>query len=150
MSNNKQSIKLYTEEQLMKAIQMADKTHYLVERERNEIVNSITPIELPSNSLCINCDESKSTHNVCMDCMIKIGKENIELPSNGEIIPVKALEEDGDWYLIPNELYEEFKNDTYNEEMVESGGFDDKWWKYKTGGDLNLIQLYVKIQGDNK
>lgn len=74
----------------------------------------------------------------------------IELPSDEEIIPVKALEEDGDWYLIPNELYEEFKNDTYNEEMVESGGFDDKWWKYKTGGDLNLIQLYVKIQGGNK
>lgn len=74
----------------------------------------------------------------------------IELPSDEEIIPVKALEEDSDWYLIPNELYEEFKNDTYNEEMVESGGFDDKWWKYKTGGDLNLIQLYVKIQGGNK
>lgn len=76
--------------------------------------------------------------------------QTIELPSDEDIEPVKALEEDSDWYLIPNKLCDEFKNDTYNEEMVESGGFDDKWWKYKTGGDLNLIQLYAKIQGDNK
>lgn len=81
---------------------------------------------------------------------ILLSFDSVELPSDEEIIPVKALEEDGDWYLIPNELYEEFKNDTYNEEMVESGGFDDKWYKYKTSGDLNLIQLYVKIQGGNK
>ena len=49
------------------------------------IIDLSESIELPSDSLCINCDESKSTHNVCMDCMIKIGKENIELPSDEEI-----------------------------------------------------------------
>lgn len=74
----------------------------------------------------------------------------IELPSDEEIHPVKAVKEDGDWFVIPNELYEEFNEDLYNEELVDSGGFDDKWWKYKTGGDLNLIQLFAKIQGGNK
>lgn len=49
------------------------------------LIEEITPIELPSDSLCINCDDSKSTHNICMDCIIKIGKENIELPSDEEI-----------------------------------------------------------------
>lgn len=57
---------------------------------------------------------------------------------------VKAIELDGDWFIIPNELYEEFNEDSWNEDLIESGGFDDKWWKYKTGGDLNLVQLYVK------
>lgn len=56
---------------------------------------------------------------------------------------VKAIDLDGDWFIIPNELYEEFNEDSWNEDLVESGGFDAKWWKYKTGGDLNLIQLYI-------
>lgn len=60
------------------------------------------------------------------------------------IVAVKEIEIDGDWFIIPNELYEEFNEDSWNEDLVESGGFDDKWWKYKTGGDLNLIQLYIK------
>ena len=45
MSNNK----LYTEEQVFKAIQMADKYHYLITSEECDIVNSLTPIELPSD-----------------------------------------------------------------------------------------------------
>ena len=49
MSNNKQSMKLYTEEQVFKAIQMADKYHYLLTSEECDIVNSLTPIELPSD-----------------------------------------------------------------------------------------------------
>jgi hypothetical protein len=81
MSNNK----LYTEEQVKMAIQMADKYNYLITLEECGILNQLTPIELPSDSLCINCDESESTHNICMDCIIKIGKENIELPSDKEI-----------------------------------------------------------------
>ena len=80
MSNNKQSMKLYTEEQL---------TKYLLDEgimELSDLANDLIPsIELPSDSLCINCDESESTHNICMDCIIKIGKENIQLPSDDEI-----------------------------------------------------------------
>ena len=56
---------------------------------------------------------------------------------------VKAIELDSDWFIIPNEMYEEFIEDSNNEDMCESGGFDDKWYEYKTGGDLNLVQLYT-------
>lgn len=72
-------MKLYTEEQVKRAIYLA---HCNTEEE---VLAGLTPIELPSDSLCINCDDSKSTHNICMDCIIKIGKENIELPSDEEI-----------------------------------------------------------------
>lgn len=78
-------MKLYTEEQIKEAIKMAREG---VRSEVNIInsLNFIKPtIELPSDSLCINCDESKSTHNVCMDCIIKIGRQNIQLPSDEEI-----------------------------------------------------------------
>lgn len=144
-------MKLYTEEQVRESLMKHQNASMFLSSEQIDyLIEEITPIELPSDSLCINCDESKSTHNVCMDCMIKIGKENIELPSDEEIHPVKAVKEDGDWFVIPNELYQEFNEDTYNEELVDSGGFDDKWYKYKTGGDLNLIQLFAKIQGGNK
>ena len=90
MSNNKQSMKLYTEEQLINTVEAIrgyiknypEKFHAsMIEKH----LKNLTPIELPSDSLCINCDESKSTHNVCIDCMIKIGKENIELPSDEEL-----------------------------------------------------------------
>jgi len=34
---------------------------------------------------CINCDEAKPTHNICMDCVIKIGKQNQTEISDEEI-----------------------------------------------------------------
>ena len=89
MSNNKKSMKLYTEEQVRKAFIAGmefiavDPLKY--EQDADEYMDSLTPIELPSDSLCINCDESEFTHNICMDCIIKIGKENIKLPSDEEI-----------------------------------------------------------------
>jgi hypothetical protein len=49
MSNDKQSMKLYTEEQVIRAIQMAAKHRYLFDSEENEIINLLTPIELPSD-----------------------------------------------------------------------------------------------------
>ncbi len=82
MTNNKQqtAVKLYTEEQL---------TRYLLDEgimELSDLANNLVPhTELPSDSLCINCDESKSTHNVCMDCIIKIGGQNIQIPTDEEI-----------------------------------------------------------------
>ena len=75
-------MKLYTEEEVVKLL---DKYTVLTKIGAEFYLNKMNPIELPSDSLCINCDESKSTHNVCMDCMIKIAKENIELPSDEEI-----------------------------------------------------------------
>lgn len=79
-------MKLYTEEQVLRMLEVcrdSDLYEHILTFE--DILKTETPIELPSDSLCINCDESKSTHNVCIDCMIKIGKENIELPSDEEI-----------------------------------------------------------------
>jgi hypothetical protein len=59
---------------------------------------------------------------------------------------VKAVEDDsGHWYVIPNRLLDEFYKDGENEEFVDSGDFDNKYGKYRTGGDLNLIQLYAAI-----
>jgi hypothetical protein len=47
--SNKQSIKLYREEQVKNAIQMAAKHRYLFESEENEIINLLSPIQLPSD-----------------------------------------------------------------------------------------------------
>ena len=79
-------MKLYTEEQVLRMLEVcrdSDLYEHILTFE--DILKTETPIELPSDSLCINCDESKSTHNVCIDFMIKIGKENIKLPSDEEI-----------------------------------------------------------------
>ena len=58
--------------------------------------------------------------------------------------PYKADCVDGDWYVIPNELYEQFCEDAEDEEFVEDGDLSVKYGEYATGGDLNLVQLYVK------
>ena len=63
MSNDK----LYTEEQVFKAIQMADKYHYLITSEECDIVNSLTPIELPSD------DEIENRYNKFIDTEIELG-----------------------------------------------------------------------------
>jgi hypothetical protein len=42
-------MKLYTEEQVKNAIQMVAKHRYLFESEENEIINLLSPIELPSD-----------------------------------------------------------------------------------------------------
>jgi len=83
-------MKLYTEEQLVNTAEAI--RNYLKnypEKFHESMIKkhlmNLAPIELPSDSLCINCDESKSTHNVCMDCIIKIGRQNIQLPSDEEI-----------------------------------------------------------------
>ena len=84
MSNNKRSMKLYTEADLKKVISIYSEEYKTSTDEILKELN-LTPIELPSDSLCINCDESEFTHNICMDCIIKIVKENIKLPSDEEI-----------------------------------------------------------------
>jgi hypothetical protein len=59
---------------------------------------------------------------------------------------VKAVKDDsGHWYVLPNEMIEDFFKDLNNEAMIDSGKFDDKYGKHRTGGDLNLIQLYAEI-----
>jgi hypothetical protein len=82
-------MKLYTELEIRNFFT----EKYNEELSIDELIEILTPIELPSDSLCINCDESKSTHNVCMDCIIKIGRQNIQIPSDEEI--KKMMESDG-------------------------------------------------------
>ena len=50
------------------------------------------------------------------------------------------------WYVIPEKLLPFFRIDEEDYSMIDSGQFDDKWGKYRTGGDLNLVQLYAVIK----
>lgn len=59
---------------------------------------------------------------------------------------VKVVQDqDSHWYVIPEELEPSFLIDLYDDKTIESGEFDSKWRKYRTGGDLNLVQLWVEI-----
>lgn len=58
---------------------------------------------------------------------------------------VKAVQDDSsNWYLIPNELHEQFDKDCQSESMADSGEFDVKYGEYRTGDSLNNTQLYIK------
>jgi len=41
--------------------------------------------QLPQQEICINCDEEKETHEICMDCISKLIKENHKEISDEEI-----------------------------------------------------------------
>lgn len=66
-----------------------------------------------------------------------------------EWVKVKATKDcSGHWHLIPNEQLAEFneldyKCDRGNEDACMES--DNKFAIYRTGGDLNLTQLYIKI-----
>ena len=49
------------------------------------------------------------------------------------------------WYIIPNDLVDEFLEDNKNEDLTYNGEFGRKWEQYMTGGDLNLVQLYADL-----
>lgn len=65
------------------------------------------------------------------------------------MIAVKAKRDDaGHWYLIPNELVNEFNNLLDYAINSEDDGssidlFENTFSKYRTGGDLNNTQLYI-------
>lgn len=64
--------------------------------------------------------------------------------TNKTFVPVVAVEDnDGHWYVINAVDKEDFFADLDDYELCESGEFDAIWGKFKTGGDLNLIQLYA-------
>ena len=63
-------------------------------------------------------------------------------------------DDSGHWYVIPDELkdrFSKFMNDISNldDDTVEYydtvNKFEEEFGKYRTGGDLNNIQLYAKI-----
>ena len=58
-----------------------------------------------------------------------------------KFIPVVATEDnDGHWYIIPKDLIDRFEKDL--EESDEDDALEE-WSEYMTGGDLNLVQLYI-------
>ena len=69
MSNNKQSMKLYTEEQLKKAIELAQECehdgYYPVhfDYSQTEILQHLTPIELPSDEEIEKQAEHEDTYS---------------------------------------------------------------------------------------
>jgi len=57
-----------------------------------------------------------------------------------------VTDNDGHWYIIPNDLVEDFWNGVDScEDDDDYESFEDKFGKYQTGGDLNLVQLWAEI-----
>jgi len=66
-------------------------------------------------------------------------------PQELSIADLKAViatqDDSGHWYVIPNELEQTF----YKDLQDDSDNFDEIYGQYRTGGDLNLVQLYAVI-----
>ena len=70
------------------------------------------------------------------------------------MIKVRATQDDsGHWYVIPEELSEEFYkllekvySDDYPHRYDDEEKFESKFSGYRTGGDLNNIQLYAELK----
>lgn len=91
---------------------------------------------------------SESVKDIELDHVILSQDEATDLLRELEETPrkVKAWTDDsGHWYIIPNDIEDDFINDLADEEMVDSGQFDNKYGQYRTGGDLNNIQLYADL-----
>lgn len=63
---------------------------------------------------------------------------------------VKALrDDDGHWYIVPNDeanefmkLFDDIIANDYDCDLIDK--FEEKFSKYRTGGDLNNVQLYIE------
>lgn len=60
-----------------------------------------------------------------------------------KVYPVQ--DDDGHWYVIPFELKDEFLSDLDGLGDDNIYEWDDKYRRYMTGGDLNLVQFYAEI-----
>jgi len=61
-----------------------------------------------------------------------------------DFIKVTPMQDnEGHWYIIPSHLSDTFFDELDDENLIEDGGFDHNWGEYRTGGDLNNIQLYA-------
>ena len=62
------------------------------------------------------------------------------------LVRVKVVNKTGEWYIVPEDFYKSFMDDYLVQVFTPSFiDFDAKWGKYKTGGDLNLVQLWAEI-----
>lgn len=59
---------------------------------------------------------------------------------------VKVLkDDDGHWYVIPDWEMATFYEMMEAGEADEWNSFNERFGEYRTGGDLNLVQLYAEI-----
>lgn len=59
---------------------------------------------------------------------------------------VKAIkDQDGHWYVIPDNLESTFIEMESCGEADEWEAFNEMFSQYRTGGDLNLVQLYAEM-----
>jgi len=69
---------------------------------------------------------------------------------------VKVVQDrDSHWYIIPNELEEEFheilntiESDSNDLAYLDEDRFEEKFSQYMTGGDINLTQLYINVESN--
>ena len=67
-------------------------------------------------------------------------------PPLKELVKVHAVQDDScHWYIIPSSLKSQFYIDSENEDMCDSGEFDQKYGQYRTGGSINQIQLFANL-----
>lgn len=60
--------------------------------------------------------------------------------------PISVESDDGGhWYIIPKQLVYDFHRDMENAEEDEYVKFNEKYSQYRTGGDINNIQLFANI-----
>lgn len=59
---------------------------------------------------------------------------------------VAIKDNDGHWFVIPSEHLQFFRDSLHDaEKMDDYEAFEESFSKYRTGGDLNNIQLYAEI-----
>ncbi len=59
---------------------------------------------------------------------------------------VKVVQDESShWYIMPNELAEEFHAlaSAIDYTALDEKIFEEKFSKYRTGGDINNVQLYI-------
>ena len=110
----------------------------LIQREKNledYLKNHFSKEELERHSENLTRIVS-DTKSILAEIRLLLLKEGLET--------VRTVEEDGDWYVLPSYLTQEFEKDLEDYELLDSGKFDEKYGHYRTGGNLNLVQLYGK------
>lgn len=56
---------------------------------------------------------------------------------------IATKDDSGHWYVIPADMSGEFNRLCEEEDYEE---FEKKFGQYRTGGDLNLVQLWAEIK----
>jgi len=61
---------------------------------------------------------------------------------------IATRDESSHWYVIPADLYDEFSKlyqKAYEDDYEAQEEFEEKFGQYRTGGDLNNVQLWAEV-----